>query len=218
MQYPKKEIPNVICTLVTTCSSIEHRHEGLCSRCEVLPSNVQGKFPQRNSRSILVVRGREFEDTSRYRVLRRLVFGSFLSQANLEGEFSNQVSAHHQGLLTCCPLFFNQDDCPRLELRKINGLHYITLEEDLTHPIMDQTGFLASPFLPFAKTFLGVGCLFSNMGACLFRTVGLLQGGAVSYADVLEAARLAQVEVLGDEVYNSKEQHRNDVSHYDWLS
>ncbi|KAF8556387.1 hypothetical protein OG21DRAFT_1409237 [Imleria badia] len=82
----------------------------------------------------------------------------------------------------------------RLQLKKINGLHYITLEEDLTHP-MDQIGFLASPFLPLTAMCLRLGCLLSNLGACVFRTVGLnsgLRGGTVGYDGLMEAAGFAR--------------------------
>ncbi|KAI9569676.1 hypothetical protein HD554DRAFT_2090028 [Boletus coccyginus] len=82
----------------------------------------------------------------------------------------------------------------RLQLRKINGLHYIAIEEDMTHPI-DLIGFVASPLLPLAALYLRLGCLLSNLGACVFRTVGLnsgLRGGTVSYTGLLEAAGLAR--------------------------
>lgn len=102
----------------------------------------------------------------------------------------------------------------RLQLRKINGLHYIAIEEDMTHPIVrpiyvnsvvlvgddgaslqDLIGFVASPLLPLAALYLRLGCLFSNLGACVFRTVGLnsgLRGGTVSYIGLLEAVGLAR--------------------------
>ncbi|KAH0827885.1 hypothetical protein J3R83DRAFT_3513 [Lanmaoa asiatica] len=108
----------------------------------------------------------------------------------------------------------------RLQLRKTNGSHYIMLEEDLTHPMVRpifvtsrfwrvmisyhrriNLGFLASPLLPLAAIFLRFGCLLSNLGACVFRTVGLnsgLRGGTVSYTGLLEAAGLARTP--GDKV------------------
>lgn len=61
--------------------------------------------------------------------------------------------------------------------------------------LQDQIGFIASPFLPLTAMYLRLGCLLSNLGACVFRTVGLnsgLRGGTVSYTGALEAAGLAQ--------------------------
>lgn len=61
--------------------------------------------------------------------------------------------------------------------------------------LQDQLGFVASPLLPLAALYLRFGCLLSNLGACVFRTVGLnsgLRGGTVSYTGLLEAAGLAR--------------------------
>ncbi|KAG6375377.1 hypothetical protein JVT61DRAFT_2932 [Boletus reticuloceps] len=86
----------------------------------------------------------------------------------------------------------------RLQLRKMHGAFYIVAEEDLAHP-MDQIGFLASPLVPLTALCLRLGCLLSNLGACVFRNVGLnsgLRGGTVNYAGLVEAAGLGRV--IGD--------------------
>ena len=61
--------------------------------------------------------------------------------------------------------------------------------------LQDQIGWLASPLVPLVTICLWLGCLFSNLGACVFRTLGLnwgLRGGTISYAGLMEAAGLAR--------------------------
>ncbi|KAG9316640.1 hypothetical protein JVU11DRAFT_2694 [Chiua virens] len=87
----------------------------------------------------------------------------------------------------------------RLKLRKTNGYHKIELEEDFMHPT-DLMGFFASPLVPLVAMSLRVGCLISNLGACVFRSVGLnsgLKGGTINYAGLLGAAGLARTAKVG---------------------
>ncbi|KIJ67805.1 hypothetical protein HYDPIDRAFT_25275 [Hydnomerulius pinastri MD-312] len=106
----------------------------------------------------------------------------------------------------------------RLELRKISGRHYIAFEEDFTHPI-DQIGFIASPLVPLASLFLKLGSVVSNLGACLFRTVGLtagLRAGTISYAGLLEGVGLAQVQMDAN-LRDREGQNGNVVVSNGWL-
>ncbi|KAG8213951.1 hypothetical protein J3R82DRAFT_10697 [Butyriboletus roseoflavus] len=106
-----------------------------------------------------------------------------------------------------------RDDCPAavgedewISLYSVGGRPYTSYGrtllsnravsvDDNAVSLQDQIGFLASPLLPLAAIYLRLGCLLSNLGACVFRTVGLnsgLRGGTVSYTGILEAAGLAK--------------------------
>ena len=72
--------------------------------------------------------------------------------------------------------------------------------------LQDQIGFFASPLVPLTAMYLRLGCLLSNLGACVFRTVGLnsgLRGGTVDYTGLMEAAGMARRG--GDKSNTSKE-------------
>ncbi|KIJ67806.1 hypothetical protein HYDPIDRAFT_72686, partial [Hydnomerulius pinastri MD-312] len=60
----------------------------------------------------------------------------------------------------------------RLQLREVEGLHYIAIEEDLLHP-GDAMTFLAPRLLPLANLFLRLGSVVSNLNAGVCRMLGI---------------------------------------------
>ncbi|KAH7914893.1 hypothetical protein BJ138DRAFT_1142854 [Hygrophoropsis aurantiaca] len=64
----------------------------------------------------------------------------------------------------------------RLTLRENDGLHYIVQQEDFYHPT-DIAALTLPPLIPLVTFLLGLGTLFSNINAWVFRAVGFTGGG-----------------------------------------
>ncbi|KAF8131433.1 hypothetical protein EV363DRAFT_1416915 [Boletus edulis] len=185
MQDPKKDIPNIIHTLCTTRDAKEL--ETTVEKYFAADAKFSHPMCKANSRNEILGLFQWYRLASPETHQHSELYDNELNVLVVEVE--EKVNVWFNPLPSKAGRMV-----VRLQLRKMNGAFYIVAEEDLTHP-MDQIGFLASPLVPLTALCLRLGCLLSNLRACVFRNVVLnsgLRGGTVNYAGLVEAAGLGR--------------------------
>ncbi|KAF8135396.1 hypothetical protein EV363DRAFT_1320615 [Boletus edulis] len=178
MQDPKKDIPNIIHTLCTTHDAKEL--ETTVEKYFVADAKFSHPMCKANSRNEILglFQWYRLASPETQIKIRSVMYDNDLNVLVVEVEEKLNIWFNPLPSKTGRMVV-------RLQLRKINGAFYIVAEEDLAHPMRALC--------------LRLGCLLSNLGACVFRNVGLnsgLRGGTVNYAGLVEAAGLGRV--IGD--------------------